>query len=382
MGKKSKNADNANNTSNANNTNNAEILTEVKSMSESNEIVVAEEMDVAGDDRENLAHLAPALPHLDKVLSAMYKPSSDEFEEAITKLAPAGQQAFRDMLQSLNPTKPGMHVQRTGMQIPTLYIDQGVGNNKAKPETSVKGLVFSSTGEVVCAPSAAAKMFGVKDYFNAAVVGYFETRQFWLPKDAKGNMIVPPGTDFSGNGPFCRSLDRVRGDRFGACATCPNKPVFDRAKQGQTTCKNEVVLYVVLEGFNGIYQINMSGTSLGPGARPIKTATSSPRWKSSWDYYFRFETISQTNEAGDRKWYAWKTSVAVSPEHPQGLPVDPASRGVLTLIQRQIDTEVFYPRLADTYTRAAEAKPALEAGAGVADMAALVADGPDFSNNL
>jgi hypothetical protein len=323
-------------------------------------------------------------------LVELVDPTSADFRVAAEDLDPRARQGFDAWQKKTDSKKLGFHVAQSDFRIPDLRIDQGSGNDMAKPGNSNKGCTYDSDGNLVTAPGQLSMSLGVPERFMGAIIAVHGTRQMWPPKDEQGNPIPLPGLkgDFSKNQPLCSSMDRQVGSRWGDCSKCNYRP-FATGQPRKNECKDEWHYYVVrmdlddrsqVLPFSALYRIVMTSSSVVTGAKPINQRVKG--WPMLWSRLFMFETAQQSR--GNMSWYQWKTSLAIGPGQPAGIPTPPWAQKLLEQLARKVDASIFFPALASTYGRA---NGVLEAAAGEenhADMNALgaAADSLDPAANM
>jgi len=329
---------------------------------------------VPADDGVTMQHLIGFLPHMKTALARTKRVEEEELLEAVGGLADDERQAFMGVLARMNPEKPGVYVQQRAFQVADIKLFQGTGNDPNRPEICPPGGYYTSQGEILAVPISHASLLKKPTALRLAVVMFFEGQQLWPLKDKNNNVLDRPGFPKStNNAPLCSSLDRARGSFMGDCKACPFRP-FKDGKPDRDGCRSEATFYVVVEGFTGIYRMIISGTSIKPCAQMIKTRVRT--WATPWDYFFEITASPQAE--GDRKWWVSnaKATETATPE---------AARKLLSLISRQVETEVYLPTLANLYQRPPgrelnQAAPA-ETPANVAALAASVKAAPDYSKN-
>lgn len=331
----------------------------------------------------SMQHLIPKLPHLRSLLQRTHRVEPAELDEGVSHLSDESQRNFSGMLERMNPEKPGMHLSATSFQVPDIRMYHGTGNDENRPPTAPEGSIYTSDSRVLFVPETHRNFFpGIPSKVNVAVVGVYEVRTYWPPRAENGkDVVLPPGVTANGNAPICRSLDRKKGDRFGDCSACPYRPWKD-GKFDRSACRDEMHLYVVLQGFSGIYRMVITGTSVKSAGLPIKKKALT--WGTPWDFYFSLSTSKQTN-GGSQRWFQYEAVLATDPANPNGLQPTADEKRVLALLSRQIETEAYLPGLASIYNRAASAP----VGEVAADLKSMISDvggasgsaTPDFSKN-
>jgi hypothetical protein len=341
------------------------------------------ELAIVADDGMTLAHLAPKLPHLKRVLESQLQIQEGEIEAAIEELTPKSREAFDEMMSRLNPQKPGVHTSSENIRFNDLRVYHGPGSDPSRPKFAQPGSIYSTDGVLHTVPPSHKELFpNTSTKLVAAVIAYMEARTFWAPKDDKGNVLLPPGVELKGNVPICRSLDRKRGDRMGVCQECPYKP-FKDGKYDPKACKDEVHLFLVLKGYAGIYRMVLSGTSVKTGSGQIRKQASN--WKSPWQYFFEFDTTEHTK--GTQRWFQIESRVATDLENPNGIPTSETDYRLLELLSRKFDNEMYYQGLVQIYTRSQNATSGEKTADGNELLAGATAAGTagprptDYSQN-
>lgn len=296
-----------------------------------------------------------------------------EMEALRANLPDAQRAAFEGFAARMNPVKEGVLVSNSRFQVPSLRMYHGVGDDPGKPALAPVGSIWSGDGRIVCVwDKGQAKLLNVGQTFDAAVVGLQEARTWWPPRDK--SIPLPEGVDPASKGPICKSLDRKRGERYGNCGACPHRP-YANGKYNANGCHDEIVFYLVMRDFTGIYQITLKGASIKNAVAPFRRSLTS--MIKPWDKWFTFGLAEEKNTSG--RWFSL-TAVPAS----DGPAVQESEHALLGAISRQILMEIYKPALQAAYERTAIAAPA-EASA---DMAALLAaaggssgPAPDYSKN-
>lgn len=313
-------------------------------------------------ESESMSHLIPVLPHLARQLSRTKRLAPGELEEAVNQLDSKQSDNFRAMLARMNPEKPGVHLAQQAFRVPEMRIYHGTGNDESRPPTAPEGSIYSSDSRLLVVPETHRAMFPtVGQKAVAAVVGVYNTRTFWAPREDSGASL-PPGVELKGNQPICNSFDRQRGNRYGSCSACPYRPWKD-GKMDKNSCRDELHLYLVLRDFSGIYRFIVSGTSMKSGGIPVMKKVQS--WAAPWSYYFSFATTKITKDK--MRWFQLESSVATDQASPEGIAPSDAEQRVLSLLCRQIETEAYYPALGKIYERSNSA-PVGETSADLSKM--------------
>ena len=358
----------------------ASVTSEVPDMdTQSTEIVPAPATDIAVDVPVSALtqKYINALPEWQQYLEQVAPPAPTEIDHALAKLSDDKRKAFLGALSRMNPVKLGQHTSRREFTLPDIRTYHGTGNDEMRPSDCPTGGIYGTDGRLLAAPKAALanlkhnpKHAKLGTTVAGFVVGVHEAGTFWPPRS--GNM--PEGVEVRANMPICRTLDRKRGDYFGSCAACTYRPFKDN-KPNKEACRNEDHVYFVLADFSGVYRVSFSSTSIKPGSGAIKKKS------RPWDAYYShvFELDARERTEGSNRWF--ELSAEVSTEVPDPTEEEAALLNALT---RQIDYEIFFPRLYALYTT--EPKASTTQGT-TSDMDALlgnVAGGEkkDVSKNL
>jgi hypothetical protein len=285
-------------------------------------LVVAEPTSLAAaDELAKMTALAERLPALykDDVI-LLKRPSPTDLANIVAKLPADAQEKVMEIVRKTRPKKQGVHSERNGFTPTDIKLFHGTGNDPMRPKNTIPGQFYTSESKIMEPP------------FDAVVIHAYEGMIMWPPKDAEG----------AGKGPICTSLDRQRGSKYGDCNTCPNKG----KKWSEGGCLREVVAYVVDRDFTGIYVVRMSKTSEGAGQSIMRVLKKSNEIYERW---FRFETQERTE--GDRRWFVIKASPVSDPKNPKNETTDKQLHPLLNAFSRLIDADVYYPAMADVYTR-------------------------------
>ena len=296
-----------------------------------------------------------------------------EMDALRNNLPDASRANYEGFAARMNPVKEGVLVSDSRFQVPSLRMYHGVGDDPGKPQLAPVGSIWSGDGRIVIVwDKGQAKLLNVGQTFDAAVVGLQEMRTWWPPRDK--SVPIPEGVDPQAKGPICKSLDRMRGERFGNCGACPHRP-YANGKYNANGCHDEVLLYVVMRDFSGIYQITLKGASIKNAVRPFQRALTA--MIKPWDRWFTFGLAEEKNASG--RWFSLTATPA-----SDDVKVEESEHALLGGISRQILLEVYRPALQAAYERTALAAP-VEASA---DMAVLLAaaggttgPAPDYSKN-
>lgn len=296
-------------------------------------------------DPDACDRLVALFPDDERYLRQVYKPVLDEeIREVLKDLDPAKAKNFALALERMNPIKPGDHgKKRQGLQMFEARIYHGTGDDSSRPKMTPTGGIYGTDGTILAAcdrDSAEALSRGdvrVPERFEGFVIAGYEVNTFWPPRGEDGDAKdakASDGDEPKSKAPICRSIDQIMGDKFGACAACPERPFKDN-RPNKNACRNEVHLYFVPRDFSGIYRMVLSGTNTKPG-RAIRKAYSAG-WRYLWDYAFAISTEKETDpKDASRRWFLVTHDVMRS-----AAPTE-AEAKFLSLICRKIDTEYYW----------------------------------------
>lgn len=306
-----------------------------------------------------------SLPQMAAYLEQVAPPKPGEIQGALAALPDAKRAAFAAALARMNPVKAGQHTTRQEFRLPEMRMFHGTGTDEMRPADCPQGGIYTTDGRVLAAPKAALenlkhnpKHAKLGTTVFGYVIGVHEAHTFWPPRS--GNL--PEGVEVRANVPICRSLDRKRGDYFGACDACTYRPFKDGKANSKDACRNEDHVYFVLADFSGVYRFVIHGKSIKPGSAAIKKKTRP--WSAYYEHAFELEAKEETR--GTERWFELTASVASASDAP-----DPgeAEAALLNALVRQVDYEIYFPQLHTIYTT----EPKVSANAGtVSDMDALV----------
>ena len=301
------------------------------------------------------------LPEWQQYLEQVAPPQLGEVDSAVQGLPEGKRKAFLAAVARMNPVKLGQHTARREFTLPDVRVYHGTGNDEMRPPECPPGGIYSTDGRLLAATPETLpnlkfnpKYTALSTALRGYVISIHDAATFWPPR----NGALPEGVDTPPNVPICRSLDRKRGDYFGACAACAWRP-FKDGKVNKDACRNEDHVYFVPADFSGIYRIIFSGTSIKPGSAAIKKKS------RPWDAYFSamFDLEAKVRTEGSNRWFELTASVSAGAPEPT-----PEEIALLSVLTRQIDYEVFFPRLHTTYTT----PPKAQAQGSSTDMDALL----------
>lgn len=303
-----------------------------------------------------------ALPEWQQYLEQVAPPSVGEVDRAISGLAEPKRKAFLSALARMNPVKLGQHTSRREFSLPDIRIYHGTGNDEMRPADCPTGGIYGTDGRLLAAPKAALanlkhnpKHAGLGTAISGFVIGMHEAGTFWPPRTG----TLPAGVEVRTNVPICRTLDRKRGDYFGSCEACVYRP-FKDGKSNKDACRNEDHAYFVLADFSGVYRIVFSGTSIKPGSAAIKKK--SRPWEAYFSHAFDLDARERTENSN--RWFELTADVSTDAPEPSE-----AELVLLNALTRQIDYEIFFPRVYSIYT--APPKATVSQGS-VSDMDSLL----------
>jgi hypothetical protein len=310
-------------------------------------------------------------------LTSMTAPEEGELAAMVEGLPSEFQANFNDLVERMNPVREGVVSARAEFRVPELKLYHGVGDDAARPQSAPVGSIYTSDGSVLAAwDKTQAKMLKIGQTFVGTVVAVQETRSWWRPRDK--NFPLPPDVDPNSKAPICRSLDRARGTRYGACAACPHRP-YVKGSYEPNGCQNDVRLYIVLRDFTGMYAMTVKGGSVKKAVVPILRTKGVP-----WSVWFDFGLAEERNEQG--RWFSMTAQAHVDDDHPQGIPTTPEERNVLRALARTILHESYKPELEKIYRQQETSTPQSEEMADLDAVrasaeAAAAAAATDYSKN-
>lgn len=287
----------------------------------------------------------------------MIRPTPEQFFDIVTKMPGDSQGAMMELIKKTRPKKQGAHTSNEGFSPTQLRVNQGTGNDQAKPPKHPPGNFYSADSR------------DMNDEIECVVLGFYEGRTMWPPRDA--------GDSSGGKAPLCYSFDRKMGSRYGECASCPNAS----KKYTDGGCTREVTAWVMDRAMTGIYEVKFSKSSIGGGEammRVMKTA------KFLWERWFTVKNEVRTE--GDRRWYVTTAKPYSDPKNPNATFTDAALHPLFENLSRLMDADVYFPALADTYDRSKNSTDAGGAVSAGVDEAKLLGnsatDGtPDYSGD-
>ena len=322
-------------------------------------LVPAAETAVAAPADNNMARnkaLADRLPaqYREDVLF-MTRPTPEQFFEIVQKIPGDQQSKMIELIKKTRPKKQGAHMANAGFAPIQLRVNQGTGNDPAKPPKHPPGNFYSTDSR------------DMNDALECVVLGFFEGRTMWPPRDQEG----------AGKGPLCYSFDRKTGSRYGDCASCPNAS----KKYTEGGCTREVTAWVMDRDMTGIYEVKFSKSSIGGGQAMMRVMRTA---KSLWERYFVIANEARTE--GDRRWYVTTAKPFVDPKDASATNTDPALHPLYEGLSRLLDADVYFPALADVYDRAkgsTDTGGLVSAGIDEAKLLGNTADDatPDYSGD-
>ena len=339
------------------------------------QIVPVENLTAAIDVAPAAESWMASLPKASRAMFDAMPPLDDgELQAMVSNLPETQQRAFEDLIARMNPVKLGMFVADTRFNVRDAKLYHGVGDDPGRPASAPVGSLYANNKLIIAWDKNSAEHQGVGTSFSAAVIGFYETRSWWPPR--KKDFIFPAGVDSNTRGPICRSLDRKKGERFGECAACPYRP-YANGKYEPDSCSDDVVLYIVMQGFSDIYRMVLKGASVKKAIQPIKRAASN--LTTPWDIWFEFSLSEERNTQG--RWFSVAAQPKVNRENPAGVPTTGAERGLLSALSRQVLNEVYKPELQRIYA-STPVTATVEVGADMSALAASVETSDYSKNNL
>lgn len=257
-----------------------------------------------------------ALPEKHRAnLARVIQPTTAEFSAAVKLVGPTFQPPLLDLVERMSPDKPGSHLSNDGFQPTTVKLYQGIGKDETRPAKLLPGAFYSTTSR------------DLSEKMVVAVLGFFDGRTLWPPKDA--------GT----NAPVCYSLDGLAGSKYGACETCPSK----KLAYTQGGCTPQFTFWFIDQAMTGVYELTFSKTSYKAGQGLARMLRDSARPWNRW-----VELSSNAREEGDKRWFVIKAGL-LQDKNPANVDVSPDLRAVFALLNRALDVGTYYPRLSRQY---------------------------------
>ena len=286
----------------------------------------------------------------------MIRPTAEHFFDIVMKMPAESQAAMMELIKKTRPKKQGAHTSNEGFSPTQLRVNQGTGNDQAKPAKHPPGNFYSTDSR------------DMNDEIECVVLGFYEGRTMWPPRDS--------GDSSGSKGPLCYSFDRKMGSKYGECASCPNAS----KKYTEGGCTREVTAWVMDRDMTGIYEVKFSKSSIGGGEammRVMKTA------KFLWERWFIIKNEARTE--GDRRWYVTTAKPFSDPKNPNATYTDVTMHPLYEGLSRLMDADVYFPQLADTYDRSKNSTDAGGAiGSGVDESKLLgnaASDTPDYGSD-
>lgn len=327
-------------------------------------------------------YAADAIPRLVKLfpeearyLKQVFRPvTDDELEAAVAALPENLARNFGEALERMNPVKLGDHGRkRSGFQMFEARIYHGTGDDPTRPKLTPTGGIYSTDGKILAACDRdSASALKVPERFEGFVISGYEVNTFWPPRggddDAKGDKKdAKEGDENKSKAPICRSIDQIMGDKYGACAACPERPFKDN-QVNKNACRNEVHIYFVPRDFSGIYRMVFNGTNTKPG-RAIRKSYSSG-WRTIWDHPFALTTKKEVDpKDSSRRWFLAQSDVMRS-----DAPTEEEAK-FLNVISRKIDSEYYWIERRRIHLKVLTA--GAEKPSGEADLGALMGGSGD-----
>jgi hypothetical protein len=306
---------------------------------------------------QNAALAARLPPRYREQVLFLARPTPEKFADIISKLPDTLQPAMLELIRKTRPKKQGMHTEREGFAPTAVRVNQGTGNDAARPQRHVAGDFYT----------ADSRDLGTE--LKVAFLGLFEGRTMWPPRDAGG------GGEGGGKAPICFSLDRKIGTKYGDCAACPNAT----RKYNEGGCGREITAWFVDSDLTGIYEIKFTKTSYYSGESLQKILS---KCENLWDRWFTMK--NEERKEGDRRWFVLKVTPFSDPKVPGAGNTDRQAHPLYEALSQLLDADVYFPNLADTYDRAKSSTDnGGEVAAGVDEGALLSETGsegaPDYS---
>jgi len=324
-----------------------------------------------------VARLIKLFPEESRYLKQAFRPVTDEdLEAAVRSLPEELARNFGEALERMNPVKQGDHGRkRSGFQMFEARIYHGTGDDPTRPKMTPTGGIYSTDGKILAACDRdSAKALNVPERFEGYVISGYEVNTFWPPRgsddDAKGDKKdAKDGDENKSKAPICRSIDQIMGDKYGACAACPERPFKDN-QVNKNACRNEVHIYFVPRDFSGIYRMVFNGTNTKPG-RAIRKSYSSG-WRTLWDHPFALTTKKEVDpKDSSRRWFLAQSDVMRS-----DAPTAEEAK-FLNVISRKIDSEYYWVERRRIHLKVLTA--GAEKPSGEADLGALMGGSGDAS---
>lgn len=294
-----------------------------------------------------MAALLAQLPEIHRArASAMTRPTGAEFEQAVAKTSPEQQESLLSLIERMAPNKPGVHLSEEAFAPTIVKVYHGVGNDASRPAKLLPGSFYSSTSR------------DLSEKMTVAILAFSNGRTLWPEKDAESK------------NPICSSGDGLNGTKYGSCATCPSMKLM----YTQGGCTPQYTFWFIDREATGIYELSFSKTSYSAGKALARIVKDSAR---PWDRWIELASVAKVN--GDKKWYLIQGTPVQDIKVPANEATSPALRGVFGLLNRSLELESYYPRLARQYSRSTDDESAPPAGSNTAGkpLGADVSDG-DF----
>lgn len=282
------------------------------------------------DDQRYLEKLDPVMP--------------EELGEALAALRPELRQNFIDALDRMNPTKIGGHARRRTSLSSTLFdirVYHGTGNDEMRPKFCAPGGLYSTDGRYLATGDKdLADLHKVPETFRCYLIGNYEVNTYWGPK------VTDEEAASTTRAPVCKSIDRIKGETYGLCDACPERPWKDN-KPNPDACRSELTLIVVPADFSGVYRLNCTGTNQKPAKAMVKKTVP---WKQYWDKPFEIGTEATVGKKDEKqRWFLIKPTVL-------NIETSPEEKAFLRVIARKLDTEYYWPERRRIWLAAANPK--------------------------
>lgn len=291
--------------------------------------------------------LLASLPEVHRAkVAKMVRPTGEEFNKAALATTGEQQERLLDLIERMSPNKPGVHLSTEGFAPTMVKLYHGVGKDETRPAKLVPGSFYSTTSR------------DLTEKMTVAVLGYFDGRTLWPPKDAESSS------------PVCYSNDGLNGSKYGACNTCPSL----KLPYNKGGCTPQFNFWFIDKDLTGIFELSFSKTSYSAGKALARILKDSRR---PWDRWIEVQSVPRVE--GDKQWFVIKATPVQDSKNPANNETSKPLREVFSLLSRSLDLEAYYPRLSRQYNRPADEvnEPAPAAGGAGKPLSADTNDG-DF----
>lgn len=305
-------------------------------------------------DDNSLEYLAMSLPHLQQKLLTLKRVDPDALDGVVKLCSDREQKLLAEYQQRISGSDDTSGEGGTMdfmAKIPNAKLFQS-GNPQGRPAGLPAGSIYIEHGNALCTQPDQTEMTGLPGSFMAAVIGSYYGRTFWAPDEKingkeTGNKLYPEGYPEDRRGPICRSMDRAKGVFYDSCKTCPYNP--NKTRGEDMGCKDDGTLFLMLPDFT-VIRVPLTGSSARILEHIDKKAG---QWPARYAFFMKFSVEAKQSADKKNNWKAWAVDVARTVEHKNGVPTSPGFRAVAQIFARKIQTEWYYPALADTYDQAA-----------------------------